>query len=89
MSIVKTSRARSKIRAYLAKESRDDDLERGKDELGKALRKHGLGMASHTSTKALEAVAREMNYQTIDDLLAGVGGGKVSPSRWPARSSRR
>jgi len=78
MNIVRTSRARSKIRAYLAKENRGGDLERGKDELGKTLRKHGLGMSSSPSVRACEAVAHDMNYTATDDLLAAIGGGKVS-----------
>jgi GTP pyrophosphokinase len=77
MNIVKTSKARSKIRAHFSKESREDDLQRGKDELTKILRKQGLSFGAE-GQKALETVAGEMNYARADDLIAGVGGGKVS-----------
>ena len=76
--IVRTSRARSKIRAYFSKESREDDLQRGKDELAKILRKQGMGFGSASATQALEDVSSEMNYASSEDLLAGIGGGKVS-----------
>ncbi len=79
MNVVHTSRARSKIRAYFAKESREDDLEKGRDELGKAMRKHGLGLSTHAGARALDAVAKSMNYVAADDLAAAVGAGKVSP----------
>jgi len=78
LNIVKTSSARSKIRTYFSKASRGDDLQRGKDELAKVMRKHGMGIGSKAAEKALHAVAEEMNYTKADDLLAGIGGGKVS-----------
>ncbi len=79
LAIVKTSSARSKIKAYFSKVARTDDLQTGREELLKALRKHGLGLGSHGVGKALEAVAKEMNFATADDLLAQIGAGKQSP----------
>ncbi len=78
LSIVRTSSARSKIRAYFAKVSRTDDLHAGREEVLKALRKQGMGLGTHGMSKALEAVAHEMNLQSADDLLAAIGAGKVS-----------
>ncbi len=81
LNIVKTSRARSKIRAHFSKESREDDLACGRDELGKVMRKHGVGLGSAATSRALEAVSKEMNYVSGDDVLAGIGAGKISPKQ--------
>jgi GTP pyrophosphokinase len=81
LGIVKTSSARSKIRSYFSKVSREDDLQQGKDELAKVLRKQGLGLTGAALAKALETVARDMNLQEADDLLAAIGAGKVSPKQ--------
>lgn len=78
LNIVKTSSARSKIKSYLAKTTREDDLVRGREELMKALRKHGLSLANKKIEKALETIAHEMNYQTHEDLSAQIGSGKIS-----------
>ena len=78
LNIVRTSSARSKIRSYFSKVNRVDDLQHGREELGKVMRKHGMGIGSSTAVKALEAVAKDMNYASADDMLAGIGGGKVS-----------
>jgi GTP diphosphokinase / guanosine-3',5'-bis(diphosphate) 3'-diphosphatase len=78
LNIVKTSSARSKIRNYFSKATREDDLVHGRDELAKVMRKHGLGIGSKTAEKALDAVAKEMNYSEAEDILAGIGGGKIS-----------
>jgi len=78
LNIVKTSSARSKIRNYFSKANREDDLQRGRDELAKVMRKHGLGIGSKSAEKALDAVAIEMNYAKGEDLFAQIGGGKLS-----------
>lgn len=78
MNIVKTSSARSKIRSFFSKINREDDLQSGRDELLKVLRKNGLGLGSQGMPKALEAAAKEMNMQSADDLLASIGGGRSS-----------
>ncbi len=78
LNIVRTSSARSKIRSYFSKVSRVDDLQHGRDELAKVMRKHGLGIGSKAAEKALDAVAEEMNYAKGEDLLAQIGAGKLS-----------
>jgi GTP diphosphokinase / guanosine-3',5'-bis(diphosphate) 3'-diphosphatase len=78
LNIVKTSSARSKIRSYFSKASREDDLQHGRDILVKVMRKHGLGMSSPAANRALDTVATEMNFQESDDLLAHIGSGKAS-----------
>ena len=78
LNIVKTSSARSKIRTYFSKATREDDLIRGRDELAKVMRKHGLGIGSKTAEKAIDTVAHEMNYAHSEDILAAIGAGKLS-----------
>ena len=81
VGIVRTSSARSKIRSYFSKASREDDVQHGKDELMKVLRKQGLAVGWAALAKALETVARDMNLQEADDLLAAIGAGKQSPKQ--------
>ncbi len=78
LNIVKTSSARSKIRNYFSKVTRVDDVQHGRDELTKVMRKHGLGIGSKTAEKALDSVAGEMNFARGEDLLAQIGAGKLS-----------
>ncbi|MCL2340066.1 MAG: bifunctional (p)ppGpp synthetase/guanosine-3',5'-bis(diphosphate) 3'-pyrophosphohydrolase, partial [Actinomycetia bacterium] len=78
LSIVKTASARSKIRSYLAKQGRGDDIQHGRDLLTSEMRRHNLGIASARSQKALRQVASAMIDGSVDDLLALVGSGKQS-----------
>jgi len=78
LDIVATSSARSKIRSYLSKTTRLDDIVNGRDMLMKIMRKHGVSIATRKVEKELEAVATDMHYKTIDDLYAQIGSSKLS-----------
>ncbi|MCL2680365.1 MAG: TGS domain-containing protein, partial [Coriobacteriia bacterium] len=78
LDIVATSSARSKIRSYLAKTTRIDDVTRGRDMLMKIMRKHGVSIATRKVEKELDQVARAMHYKTSDDLYAQIGSSKLS-----------
>ena len=75
LNIVKTPSAKSKIRRYFAAATKDEDATAGRDILAKDLRKRGYGISTQRSTKALGAVAEQMNYKHLEDLFAAIGAG--------------
>lgn len=79
LNIVKTPSARSKIRSYFSRVSRSDDLQTGKDKLQREMRKHGLGISSAQSMRAIKRVADAMGYKDSDDMLVNIGTNKESP----------
>ena len=79
LAIVKTPSAKSKIRRYFAAATKDEDATAGRDILAKDLRKRGYGISTQRSTRALNAVAEQMNYKHLEDLFAAIGAGKVAP----------
>ncbi len=76
LNIVKTPSARSKIRSYFSKISRSDDLQTGRDKLTREMRKHGLGISSAQSMRAMKQVAEHMGFRDSDDMLVNIGTGK-------------
>ena len=78
LNIVKTPSARSKIRSYFSKVSRGDDLQAGRDKLTREMRKHGLGISSAQSMRALKSVAEHLGFKDADDMLVNIGTGKES-----------
>jgi GTP pyrophosphokinase len=78
LNLVKTPSARSKIRAWFSKMSKGDDILRGREMLGREVRKHGMGLSSPRSVKALKAVSEELGHKSPDDLMALIGTGKQS-----------
>ena len=79
LNIVKTPSARSKIRSYFSKMSRSDDLQTGRDKLVHEMRKHGLGLSSAQSMRAMKQVAEAMGFKSADDMLVNIGSGKENP----------
>jgi GTP pyrophosphokinase len=78
LNIVKTPSARSKIRAYFSKVNKGDDILRGREMLGREMRKHGMGISAARPTKALKAVSESLGHRDSDDLMALIGTGKQS-----------
>jgi GTP pyrophosphokinase len=78
LGIVKTPRARNKIRQWFSKERREDAIEAGKEALVRAMRKGGLPLQRLTQGGALAALASEMRFPTLEALYAAVGTGQVT-----------
>lgn len=78
LKFVKTSKARARIRAWLKIEERGRSMLLGKELLEKELRKHDLSPSKVFKSEALPLVANELSHNSVDDLLAAIGYGKVS-----------
>jgi GTP pyrophosphokinase len=78
LSIVKTPSARQKIRSYFSKVTRSDDILKGRELLAREMRKHGLGLSSQRSTRAIAKVCEDVGVSDSDELFAQIGSGKTS-----------
>jgi len=78
LQTVASSRARSKIRQWFSRERREDDIELGRDELIKELRREGLPVQKLASERTLVALAETMNYADVDALHAAIGDHHIS-----------
>jgi GTP pyrophosphokinase len=79
MNFVKTSRARSKIRHYLAESERAMAVELGEKLFEKEADKFRLNAKKIITTGELDRVAAEYGFARADDVLAGIGYGKLLP----------
>jgi len=79
LSVVRTTRARNKIRAFLTRERREDAERRGREELQANLRKRGLPSGRIAGSPLLADVIREMGFRKADDFYIALGQAKVSP----------
>jgi GTP diphosphokinase / guanosine-3',5'-bis(diphosphate) 3'-diphosphatase len=79
LAMVKTTRARNKIKAWFKAESRQDTEHVGRDLLQEHLRKQGLPAQKITGSALLADVIREVGYRKADDFYIALGAAKVSP----------
>ena len=79
LALVKTTRARNKIKAWFKAESRDDSEHTGRELLQEHLNKAGLPAQKLTGSPLLADVIRELGFKKADDFYIALGGAKVSP----------
>ncbi|MDO5492469.1 MAG: bifunctional (p)ppGpp synthetase/guanosine-3',5'-bis(diphosphate) 3'-pyrophosphohydrolase [Nesterenkonia sp.] len=75
---VKSARARNKIRQWFTKERREEAIERGKDDLTKAIRRSTLPLQKVMNPEVLKKVAEQLHYTDVAGLYAGIGDNNVS-----------
>jgi GTP pyrophosphokinase len=88
LKIVKSPRARNKIKQWFSRERRGDAIDTGRDLLQRELRRQGLPLKRLTTEETLTDVARELKYPSLESFLAAVGEGHVSPQSVVTRLSR-
>ena len=79
LALVKTTRARNKIKAWFKAESRKDTEHTGRELLQEHLRKQGLPAQKIVGSPLLADVIREMGFRKADDFYIALGGAKISP----------
>ncbi|HET7054303.1 MAG TPA: bifunctional (p)ppGpp synthetase/guanosine-3',5'-bis(diphosphate) 3'-pyrophosphohydrolase, partial [Solirubrobacterales bacterium] len=78
LKLVRTSRARNKIRAWFKEERREDAERDGRESLEEALRKRGIPMQKVAGSALLADVIREMGFRKATDFYIALGQSKVS-----------
>jgi hypothetical protein len=79
LALVKTTRARNKIKAWFKAESREDSEHTGRELLQEHLHKAGLPAQKLTGSPLLADVIRELGFKKADDFYIALGAAKVSP----------
>ena len=79
LNFVKTSRARSKIRAWVKEQQREGSVDKGHDLLVKECRKLGVDPGEALKADVLTELAKRYGLGSREDLLASIGHGKILP----------
>jgi GTP diphosphokinase / guanosine-3',5'-bis(diphosphate) 3'-diphosphatase len=85
LKTVKSTRARSKVKQWLRTEERARSIALGRELLDREARKYRLALATILEAEELRKLGVEHGYTTVDDLLAGLGYGKLAASTVVAR----
>ncbi len=78
LKLVRTSRARNKIRAWFSREGREDAEHKGREDLAQAFKKQGLPYPKLAGSPLLVDVIREMGFRKADDFYIALGQSKIS-----------
>jgi GTP pyrophosphokinase len=75
LGYVNTHQARERIRQWFRRREKAENVERGRDILEKELRRLGVSFADR------ERIANLFKYDAVDDFLAAIGCGDISPNQ--------
>lgn len=78
LKIVKSSRAKAKIRAFIKTRERELALEQGRDLLEKTLKNLDLSLSKVEKSGALDSVLKDLSCRAVDELFVGVGYGRFN-----------
>jgi GTP pyrophosphokinase len=87
LNFVKTTSAREKIRAWFKKERREENIAKGRELLDKELRRLRQRPLTSLKTEELQELCRQFRFNDVNDFLAAIGYGDVSPHSVVARMS--
>ena len=79
LALVKTTRARNKIKAWFKAESRKDTEHSGRELLQEHLKRQGLPAQKIVGSSLLADVIREVGFRKADDFYIALGAAKISP----------
>ncbi len=79
LQYVKTGKARARIRHWIKKQETDRSISLGRELCEKAFRKHKLNFNEMVHSKQMEQAAKDLNFKNVDDLIAHIGYGKITP----------
>jgi len=79
LKFVKTVKARSKIRQWIKIQEKERSITLGREMLEKAFRKEKLSFTTLVKTEKMEDVVAHFGFKTVDDIIANVGYGKITP----------
>jgi GTP pyrophosphokinase len=79
LTFARTSRAQARIRQFLRQAEHRRSIEIGHEVAERELRRFGLTLNRLIKGGEMDKAAQALGYRVADDLLAGLGYGKVSP----------
>ena len=78
IDLVKTSRARNKIRRYFRNLDRENSIEQGEQMVADNLREQGFVPKEFMDKEHIDKLLEDMNYHTADEMYASIGFGDLS-----------
>ncbi|MBU0769684.1 MAG: bifunctional (p)ppGpp synthetase/guanosine-3',5'-bis(diphosphate) 3'-pyrophosphohydrolase [Proteobacteria bacterium] len=79
LNFVKTVKARSRIRQWIKTQEKERSNTLGREMCEKAFRKYRLNFNTLLKSEEMEKVVEHFGFKHVDDLIASVGYGKITP----------
>ncbi len=81
LNIVKTQSARNKIRQWFKKANREENVQKGKEMLEDAAKRHGQQLAPLMKPEYIKDILERHNFVSVEDMYSAIGFGGISSSQ--------
>lgn len=81
LKIAKTSEARNKIRTWFKKERREENIQEGKNELERELKRNYINLPEKEMQEFILQLSKRQHFELVDDFYAAIGYGGVLLSK--------
>ncbi len=78
LNIVKTQQAKSKIRQWFKKANREENIQKGREMLEAAAKRHGQQLSALIKPEYYKDILKRYNMSTLDDIYSTLGYGGIS-----------
>ena len=78
LQVVKTSRARTRIRQYLRREEKERSLKLGREICERELKKYDVNLRGLLKSGHLRLLLKQLKCATLEDMLIRVGSGSIT-----------
>ncbi len=78
LDLVKTSRARTRIRSWLRREEKEKALKLGREICEREIRKYDTSLKKIIKSGHIRLILKQLRCNSLDDLLAKVGSGAIT-----------
>ncbi len=79
LRLVKTAKARTRVKQWIRNEERQQSIALAKEVLEKEGRKLGININKVLKQGQLQPIAADFSYKSVDDLLSAVGYARITP----------
>lgn len=86
LNIAKSPQAKNKIKNWIKKSFKEENLEKGKESLERECKRQGLHFSDVTRNEVMDVLLKRFNYNTSDDLFSSIGSGAITSSQIVGRA---
>jgi len=81
LNIAKSSEARSKIKQWLKKEKREENIVHGREAFESEMKRVSLSMSAIEGEDVLQGILKKLSANSMDDLYASIGFGGMTATK--------
>ncbi|MEF9953080.1 MAG: bifunctional (p)ppGpp synthetase/guanosine-3',5'-bis(diphosphate) 3'-pyrophosphohydrolase [Clostridium sp.] len=81
LNIAKSSQAKNKIKHFIKRSFKEENLDKGRDMLEKECKRQGISFSEVMKQEHIDMLLKRFSYQTLDDLYSSMGSGAITAAQ--------